>query len=254
MNIQQIRNATIIIEYGGKRILVDPMLGVKGCMPPFPFSRNQHQRNPLHDLPLPLESILQGVDAVLLTHLHDDHCDETAYRVIPKDMKMLVQDDNDRNVVQSHGFTNVEIVGEGTRLGEVCIQKAESQHGNFLMKFPAGHTTGYVLSHPREKKLYHAGDTIWYSGVRRNLKRFHPEVITINAGGNGFYVGGRVIMNHEDVIKVMEAMPHAQVFVTHLEGVNHNSVTREMMRQKAEEAGVTNRIFIPADGERVEGL
>ena len=27
MNIQQVRNATIIVEYGGKKILVDPMLG-----------------------------------------------------------------------------------------------------------------------------------------------------------------------------------------------------------------------------------
>ena len=52
MNIQQIRNATIIVEYGGKKILIDPMLGKKGCMQPFPFSRNQHLRNPLHELPL----------------------------------------------------------------------------------------------------------------------------------------------------------------------------------------------------------
>lgn len=37
MNIQQVRNATIIVEYGGKKILIDPMLGKKGCMPPFPF-------------------------------------------------------------------------------------------------------------------------------------------------------------------------------------------------------------------------
>lgn len=51
MNIQQVRNATIIVEYGGKKILVDPMLGKKGSMPPFPFSRNQHLRNPLHELP-----------------------------------------------------------------------------------------------------------------------------------------------------------------------------------------------------------
>ena len=30
MNIQQVRNATIIVEYEGKKILVDPMLGKKG--------------------------------------------------------------------------------------------------------------------------------------------------------------------------------------------------------------------------------
>ena len=46
MNIQQVRNATIIVEYGGKIFLIDPMLGKKGSMPPFPYSRNQHLRNP----------------------------------------------------------------------------------------------------------------------------------------------------------------------------------------------------------------
>ena len=84
MNIQQVRNATIIAEYGGKKILVDPMLGKKGSMPPFPFSRNQHLRNPLHELPFPVEEMLKGVDAVLLTHLHDDHIDEAAYEIIPE--------------------------------------------------------------------------------------------------------------------------------------------------------------------------
>lgn len=40
MKIQQIRNATIIIEYAGKRFLVDPMLGGKGSFAPFPFSHH----------------------------------------------------------------------------------------------------------------------------------------------------------------------------------------------------------------------
>ena len=254
MNIQQVRNATIIVEYGGKKILIDPMLGKKGCMPPFPFSRNQHLRNPLHELPFPVEEVLKGVDAVLLTHLHDDHIDEAAYEMMPKDMRFFVQDENDRQVVMSHGFNHVEVVGDNTRVGEVSIQKAESQHGNFIMKYPAGHTAGYVFTHPQEKTLYHAGDTIWYAGVKRNLRRFRPEVITLNAGGNGFRLGGRVIMNDEDVVKVAAAAPDAKLFVTHLEGVNHNSVTREMVRKRAEVAGILDRVFIPEDGETVENL
>lgn len=40
MKIQQIRNATIIIEYAGKRILVDPVLGEKGSFAPFPLSNH----------------------------------------------------------------------------------------------------------------------------------------------------------------------------------------------------------------------
>ena len=79
MKIQQIRNATIILEYAGKRILVDPMLGEKGSFAPFPLSNHQELRNPLHDLPVKAEVIVSNIDCVLLTHLHLDHIDDAAY-------------------------------------------------------------------------------------------------------------------------------------------------------------------------------
>lgn len=98
--------------------------------------------------------MLKGVDAVLLTHLHDDHIDEAAYEIIPKDMRFLVQDENNRQVVMSHGFNHVEVVGDNTRVGEVSIQKAESQHGNFIMKYPAGHTAVmYSLIHKKRRSI-----------------------------------------------------------------------------------------------------
>lgn len=61
MKIQQIRNATIIIKYAGKKFLVDPMLGKKGSFAPFPFSHHQELRNPLHDLPLKAEEIVNNI-------------------------------------------------------------------------------------------------------------------------------------------------------------------------------------------------
>ena len=121
--------------------------------------------------------MLKGVDAVLLTRLRDDHIDKAVYEMMPEDMRFFVQDENDRQVVMSHRFNHVEVVGDNTRVGEVSIQKVESQHGNFIMKYPARHTAGYVFTHPQEKTLYYAGDTIWYAAVKRNLKRLRPEVI-----------------------------------------------------------------------------
>ncbi|HSJ39224.1 MAG TPA: MBL fold metallo-hydrolase, partial [Planococcus sp. (in: firmicutes)] len=41
MRIQLIRNATIKIEYGGKKFLIDPFLGEKGAYPPFSNSARQ---------------------------------------------------------------------------------------------------------------------------------------------------------------------------------------------------------------------
>ncbi len=77
MNIRQIRNATLVIDYAGKRFLTDPWFGPQGDFPGFDGTPNSHIRNPLVDLPVPVEELV-GVDAVLLTHVHPDHWDDHA--------------------------------------------------------------------------------------------------------------------------------------------------------------------------------
>lgn len=251
MKIQQIRNATIIVEYAGVRFLVDPMLCAKGSFGPFPFSHHQEQRNPLHDLPMRAEQVISGIDCVLLTHLHLDHIDDAAYELLPKSLHIFVQDEKDCGIVMSHGFTDVEIIGDDSHFGAVRLSKAESHHGHWWMLGMAGHTCGYVFRHPDEPTTYLAGDTIWYSGVRRNIDCWHPEVIIVNAGGNQFHLGGHVIMHIPDVLKTMKYAPAATFVATHLEGVNHNHVTRAALRDAARKRGLDERIRIPEDGETV---
>ena len=88
MKINTIRNATIIVEYAGKKFLIDPMLAEKGAYPPFPNSPRQDQHNPLVSLPTSIEDMI-NVDAVIVTHLHYDHWDEAEKEALPKDMKYL---------------------------------------------------------------------------------------------------------------------------------------------------------------------
>ena len=52
MNITHIRNATQIIEYAGKKFLIDPMLADKGAWPGFPGTARSELRNPLVALPV----------------------------------------------------------------------------------------------------------------------------------------------------------------------------------------------------------
>ena len=46
MRITQVRNATLQVDYGGLRFLIDPMLGEKGAYPAFPGTQNSHLDNP----------------------------------------------------------------------------------------------------------------------------------------------------------------------------------------------------------------
>jgi L-ascorbate metabolism protein UlaG (beta-lactamase superfamily) len=83
MNVQLIRHATLLLHIGGLNLLVDPMLSVQGANPPIINTAND-RRNPLVDLPFPLEDLLaQPIDAVLITHTHRDHFDEQAAEALP---------------------------------------------------------------------------------------------------------------------------------------------------------------------------
>lgn len=98
MQFTQIRNATVKINYAGKKILIDPWLTKKGAAPGFGGTINDHIRNPTTDLPMPVNEIVD-VDAVILTHDHPDHWDDAAKNTIPKDVPFFVQHEKDAQAV-----------------------------------------------------------------------------------------------------------------------------------------------------------
>ncbi|MGL6102339.1 MAG: MBL fold metallo-hydrolase, partial [Exiguobacterium acetylicum] len=76
MDIQQIRNATLVVTYANQVLLIDPFLGEKGSLPPFGQTPNA-VANPLVDLPVDVNTLLDP-DAIFVTHLHADHFDDAA--------------------------------------------------------------------------------------------------------------------------------------------------------------------------------
>ena len=92
------------------------MLGPKGSFPPYPFS-DSWKRNPIVELPISLDEILHDIDAVIATHYHYDHLDSTAFKAIPKGMKIFVKDERNRRLFIRKGFSNVEILNDSTYFG-----------------------------------------------------------------------------------------------------------------------------------------
>ena len=74
MRLTLVRNATLIVELGGKRVLVDPALDDAGARPPIENTANPVP-NPTVPLPMPAEDAVAGIDAVIVTHRHRDHLD-----------------------------------------------------------------------------------------------------------------------------------------------------------------------------------
>ena len=49
------------------------MLSVKGVYPGFDDTYRSELRNPLVELPMSIDEVIDGVDAVVVTHTHLDH-------------------------------------------------------------------------------------------------------------------------------------------------------------------------------------
>ena len=252
MKIRQIRNATLVIEYGGQRFLIDPWLAGKGAIPGFEGTPNNHLRNPTCELVVPINDIL-AVDAVILTHVHPDHWDEVAASVIPKDIPFFVQHFGDREIVKAAGFTNVRALTGNPEFEGVKLIKTPGQHGSDECLQAAydilGEVIGVVFKHPQEKTLYLAGDTVFNEYVVGNLRSYSPGVVIVNccdAQVSGF---GSIIMSKEDVQAVYRAVPHATIIASHMEAVNHATLTRAALRAFIAEKGMTDRVRVPEDGE-----
>ena len=250
MNIKQIRNATIVVEYAGKKFLIDPMLAEKGTYPPFPGSIKQDQYNPIVSLQTSVDEIISGIDAVIVTHLHLDHFDEEAQRLLPKDVKMFVQNEEEAKEVQNSGFQNVEVLTKDTVFEGIQLVKTKGEHGRGeeLLKL-MGEVCGVVFKHPSEKTLYVAGDTVWYEGVQEELDTHEPDIIVVNGGDNQFIEYGSLIMGKEDIYEVHKAASNAKIISVHMEAVNHWTLSREELKNFSKEKGFLNSILIPDDGE-----
>lgn len=250
MKIQHIRNATLVVEYAGKKFLIDPMLSDKSTYPPFPNSARQEQKNPLVELPTSIEDIINNVDAVIVTHLHYDHWDEAAAEVLPKDIKLFSQNDEDAEEIGKAGFTNIEVLTKDTVFEGIQLIKTEGEHGRGEILKMAGLVCGVMFKHETEKTLYVAGDTVWYDAVRQTIETYNPEVIVVNAGDNQFDQGGSLVMNENDVHEVVKAAPDAKVISVHMEAVNHWNLSREELKKFAVEKGIEDNVIVSDDGDK----
>lgn len=254
MKITQIRSATLIVEYAGSKFLVDPMLAPKDTYPGFPGTPNNHLRNPTVELVTPMADIL-AVDAVIVTHTHPDHWDLTAQALIPKTRPIYVQDAQDAEIVQSAGFNDVRILGEGSSFDGITLTKTNGQHGSDVavraIGALLGEVSGVIFEHPDEKTVYLAGDTVWNEHVKLNLVKYLPDVVILNSGDAQFLGLGPIIMDKKDVLSVHQAAPNATLVATHMEGVNHALLKRTELRAFADQQGMAHRLHVPEDGETV---
>ncbi|REA60128.1 MBL fold metallo-hydrolase [Dyadobacter luteus] len=249
-NIQLIRNATLVIEYAGKKILIDPMLSAKGAFQSFAGI----QKNPTVDLKMPVSEVIGGVDLVMVTHSHVDHFDSTASNALDKSVHLINQP-SDKDFFNKEGFTKAAVLDKEMVWNGISIHRVDGEHGSGKVLEMMGKTSGFVLMAKNQPTIYIVGDAIWTENINKNIKRFKPDYIVVNSGG-AFIPGFEstpILMDDEATMQLVGQSGKAKVIAVHMNALDHCRTTRAKLSQKAAELNIgKEKLLIPQDGDVIK--
>ncbi|MCR2807417.1 MBL fold metallo-hydrolase [Paenibacillus soyae] len=248
LTIQHIRNATSLITMNGKTILVDPMLSGKEELPAVPFTRTL-RKNPIVPLPVGMDAF-EKIDAILITHLHFDHFDETAKRVLNKGLPVFCQPE-DRHRIEAYGFRDVLPIQETLQWCGIDFRRISGQHAKGLVAKLLGPVSGFILSTPEAGSLYIVGDCILTDAIRQTFERYKPQVCMLNVPRAQLLLGSIITMTPEDLSRIHQLSPSTQIIAVHLGAISHCTLTRGDVAEYVKAHHLTEFVRIPGDGEHI---
>lgn len=248
MKFQLIRHATMLLDINNRKILIDPIFSEKGTTPAIENVPNQN-KNPLVALPVPIESLID-CDAVLITHLHYDHFDEKAAEMLPKEMRIFCQSEDEIRI-RNFGFKNVSPINKSVQWGNIKITRTKGEHGHGIIKKRMAPVSGYVLQTQNEPTVYITGDTVWCTPVEKILDEYKPDIIISFCGGARFSKGKTITMDADDISMLCKKLPSAKVIAVHMEAWNHCRLQRNKLLEFAIQNNILDQLYIPKDGENL---
>ncbi len=150
--ITYVGHATVLVEMDGVRLLTDPVLRRRVG----PLRRHGQVPDPL---------LAEGVDAVLISHLHHDHADAPSLRRLSRAVPVFASP-GARGFIENLGFDDVRELapGESGSVGDVRVTATEANHPAGGRRFErASRAVGFDLS--GQRRIYFAGDTDLFDGM-----------------------------------------------------------------------------------------
>ncbi|MEQ8524697.1 MBL fold metallo-hydrolase [Gracilimonas sp.] len=252
MELQLWRNATLQLDIQDLTILIDPMLGKKGSFGAFPWTSDK-RKNPIIDLPFGIDDLkkkLLSIDMVFVSHLHPDHLDETAIKLINKSTAVICPKVISEPI-SSYGFSNIIELEDKLTLDKTVLHLTEGKHGEGKIQEKMGQVNGLVIQY-QDRNIYIAGDTIWCSEVKKNIDIHKPDHIIFAGGAATFSIGEPVTMTATDIKELASYSKNSTIWITHLEAVSPCVEDREFLNVFLKENNLSKQCKILNDGEKVK--
>jgi L-ascorbate metabolism protein UlaG (beta-lactamase superfamily) len=233
------------MQYAWRRLVIDQYLAAKHSRPSF----TGRSPNPLVDLPCSPQAVIAGIEMALISHLHSDHFDPAAQELLPKDTPILCQP-GDEAQIAAKGFRQVTPIEERLTWHDITITRTPGQHGSGEVLAQMGQASGFIFQAEHEPTVYWAGDTIWNETLAGIVARTQPRIIITHSCGAVWGEQVLIVMDAAQTVAVCRAAPQSIVVATHMDSLDHATVSRDELRQYAAANGVgPEQLLIPADGQ-----
>ena len=150
--VTYVGHATVLIEIDGVRLLTDPVLRRRVG----PLWRHGAAPDP---------RLAEGIDAVLISHLHHDHADLPSLRRLSRAVPVLAAPGSG-DFLGRLGFGDVRELapGDSDNVGGVRIVATDADHPPSGRRFErASRAVGFELA--GQRRIYFAGDTDLFDGM-----------------------------------------------------------------------------------------
>jgi L-ascorbate metabolism protein UlaG (beta-lactamase superfamily) len=238
LQVTYVGGPTLLIEFGGLRLLTDPTFDPRGqhyTTGPVTLSKTTD--------PAIKVSAIGSIDAVLLSHDHHfDNLDHAGRSLLPSAKTVITTRAGAErlggNAVGLEPWQSTELPTSNGRTLRVIGTPA--RHGPAVGE--RGPVTGFLVSHadsPRDL-IYISGDTVWYEGVEKILRR-HPgiRVAVLFLGAARIpIVPSHLTFTAEEAILVSKAVPQALVVPVHFEGWKHFTESKQDVSNAFAAAGL----------------
>jgi L-ascorbate metabolism protein UlaG (beta-lactamase superfamily) len=249
VRLTSIDGPTLLIEFGGLRILTDPTFDE-----PQDYrvgTRTFRKRNS----PALRRDLLLPIDVILLSHYqHYDNLDKAGRDFLPYAGMVLSTCDAEQrlgdNTCGLAPWSEIDLpLPDGRTLK---VTGTPARHGPAGFENTSGQVVGFVLSIGDSPSIYVSGDTVWYEGVAEVARRFDIGLAVLFAGSAQPVGPFNVTMSANDVLEAAAAFSSAQIVTVHDCGWSHYTQTQADITEAFKAVGIQGRLKLLRPGRPVE--
>lgn len=257
LGVTFIGHSSFLLQLGGKRILIDPVLATRLIV----LRRQRRPGIAWQGMP--------GINLVLLTHAHMDHLNVASLRRVVRQTRSLTGHAPDvvvprgvEDLVRGIGFRSIQGMSwwDEISIAGLQVTMTPARHWGARM-FRDTHRGygGYVIQGGGHR-VYHSGDTAYFEGFREVGRRLRPDVALLPIGA--YYPDSyrAVHTSPEEALRgFLEAGAKWMVpmhFGTFRLGREPMGEPPVRLMAEARRLGVADRVRVLEEGEtmRVEGV